>query len=163
MTKLRPPVSAELALTRVCGHIGWERAAAVLDKKVITLRKWSDPDAPAEISFKDALKLDAAHIAAGGGCAPFRETYELLLKQAAAEASADAERLAQRTATAAKEAGEATASLVMAARPGASIADRLIARRETEEAIAALASTLPDLGAIVPGGPEVPPPAASAA
>ena len=158
MTKERPPLSAELALTTIADHIGWPAAAAIVGKKEITLRKWSDPDLPCGISYGAAWRLDAAYMAAGGGWAPFRDTYHLLLEGAAAVALADAQRLAQCTADAAKEAGEATASLVLAAHPQATPATRCFARRQTQEAIAAFTVALPHLC-----GPEVPPPAPTGA
>jgi hypothetical protein len=88
------------------------------------------------------------------------ECYSLRLEAESAAASSDAAVLATKTAHVAKEAGEAVAALVMASRPGAAPADRILAQRETEEAIAALTSTLPNLGAgpgssvSVPGGEE---------
>lgn len=144
MTKLRAPVSIELAITRAAAILGWEQAASVADQAERTVRNWSDPDTQAEISLKAAVRLDAACMAADG-IAPFRETYQLLLDGASAEASADLRRLAENAATVAKEAGEAVSSMIMAARPGASETDRLVAARDAEEAIVALSRTLPDL------------------
>ena len=63
----------------------------------------------------------------------------------AARFLADAEALSRLTALAAKEGGEAIAALVAASRPGATTADLIIARRETEQAVGALTNTLPML------------------
>ena len=153
MTKLRPPVSVEDALDRVVGRIGLAQAAQVVEKQQGTLRKWSDPDKPNEITLSAAFKLDAAYLASGGGCAPFLTIYEALLEGATERVCADAERVAKLAAEAAKETGQAMAAQFLASRPGASRADRLIAARETQDAIVALSATLPSLC-----GPEVPPP-----
>lgn len=153
MTKLRPPVSPEQALTQIAALLTFKRAGEIVGQEERTVRNWSDPDTPAEISYRNALKLDAAFLAAGGGFAPFRETYLQLLEDATAEACADVRRLAEHAATIAKEAGDAVAATIRAAQPGASAADRLIAARELQELDCALAKTLSDVR-----GPEVPPP-----
>jgi hypothetical protein len=147
MTKVRPPLTIPNAITRVAGLIGWDAAAGAVDMIERTVRNWSDPDTPAEIPVWAAIRLDAAYIAAGGDGAPILQCYENLLDIAQAHACADSDALAEQTAVAAKESGDAVAALVRASRRGASRTDRAIAARETEEAIAALKNTLPNLAA----------------
>lgn len=145
MTKLRPPLSIHNAITRVAGLIGWDACARAVDQAERTVRNWSDPDTSADIPLWAAIKLDAAFIAAGGEGRPIHDCYQNLLEIAVADACGDTDALAEQAAVAAKESGEAVAALVRASRRGASRADRVIAARETEEAIAALKSTLPNL------------------
>lgn len=147
MTKRRAPLTFENALTRVAGLIGWDKAAAIVGQAERTVRNWSDDDTTAGIRLDAALKLDVAYATAGGDGAPFLQCYALRLEMEAAAACADSRELAKKTAAAAKEAGEAVAALIMASQPGAAPADRIIAKRETEEAITALTNTLPNLGA----------------
>lgn len=147
MTKRRNPLTFELALTRVASEIGWGAAAKIVGQAERTVRKWSDPDVSAKVSMDSALALDCAYRAAGGDGAPFLQCYAVRLEAEAAIACADSRVLADKTATAAKEVGEAVAALIRASQPGAASADRVIAQRETEEAINALTNTLPNLGA----------------
>lgn len=156
MTKTRAPLTFERALIRIADVLGWERIAEITKKDVRTVRNWSDPDTTASVTLDVAELLDVAYQAAGGEGAPFLQCYALRLEKAVAVASCDAELRMTRAAEAVKESGEAGAALVMAARPGATPADRAIARRETEEAIRALTNTLSTLdeGPVVqsPGG-----------
>jgi hypothetical protein len=156
MTKQRAPLTFERALIRIADLLGWEKIAEIAGKDVRTVRNWSDPDTAAGVTLDVAELLDVAYQAEGGEGAPFLQCYALRLEKAVTVASADAELRAARAAAAAKESGEAVAALVMAARPGATSADRAIARRETEEAISALTNTLSTLDEVAavqsPGG-----------
>lgn len=145
MTKVRPPVSFYDAITRIAGRIGWDGCASAAGKAERTVRNWSDPDTGAVPSIEDAFRLDAAYRAAGGGDAPIMSVYALRLDREIAQL-ADAEDLAAATAAVAKEGGEAMAALVMASQPGAGERERLVAIKETEEAIGALTETLHKLG-----------------
>ncbi|WP_394652355.1 hypothetical protein [uncultured Sphingomonas sp.] len=143
MTKVRAAGTIEDALFRVLGHIGVDRAAEeVLGISGDYLRRLSDPDSRYRLTVEDAIKLDLAYLAAGGGAAPIYQTYTLLLDQANAERFSDREELVRRTATAMKEGGDADAALVLATLPGATPADRERARREVHEAIEAKAAVL---------------------
>lgn len=135
MTKRRAPLSFELALTKVAGLIGWERAAAIVGQSERCVRNWSDPDAAAGIRMDAAEKLDIAYQEAGGNGAPFLECYALRLKAALADAFGSAEAIASAAAAAAKEGGEAISAAINAARPEASDFDYANAERELEEAI----------------------------
>lgn len=146
MTKTRPPVSFELALSKIAGLIGWEQIAAICKRSQRAVRNWGDKDATECIRIDQALALDVAYRQAGGDGAPILETYVLLLEQEALKASFCTEALARAASVAAKEGGEATAALIQASRPGASRADREIARRETQEAIEGFTSALAQLG-----------------
>lgn len=165
MTKLRPPVSVENTLFKVIGLLGLDQAAGIAEHKAATLRKWSDHGKSNEITYKAAVRLDAACLALAG-VAPFHETYQRLLEEAAEAVCADCIRLAAETATAAKEAGEAISALVLASSPGAPEALKIIAKRQAEEAVEAFLKILPLLGLssglFAPRdpdrGPEVPPP-----
>lgn len=79
MTKLRPPASFELALTRIAGYLGWEECARIVDRSERCVRNWSDPDIAEFPTIAQAFALDAAYCAAGGGPASFHRTYALRL------------------------------------------------------------------------------------
>lgn len=145
MTKVRAPLSAHKALTTVAGKIGWDRAGEICRKAERTLRNWSEPDTSSNITVDHALELDRAYMESGGEGAPFAAWYHTQLQLAVGEIYSSAAGRLERAATAAKEAGEATAAQIRAQMPGASAADRAIAKRETEQAIAAFGQTLHDL------------------
>lgn len=147
MTKVRPPLTFELALAKVAGLLGWSRVAEIAGRTERQVRNWSDPDATGALTLDHALALDVAFRQAGGEGAPLFQCYATRLEVETNAACADAHAQAARVATAAKEAGEAISAQILACRPGASPASRELARRETEEAIGALTNTLPDLGA----------------
>lgn len=146
MTKLRHPLTFHRALTRVAGVIGWDGAAEECGVAERTVRNWSDPDADAEISLRDALRLDIAYQRAGGRGAPLFECYALRLDTEGVRAHGDADSLVTASAATAKEAGEAVSALIHASRQSATEADRREARREAEEAIAALTKHITMLG-----------------
>lgn len=148
MTKLRPPLSFELALTKIAGVIGWDASARIADTATSTVRAWSDQDVAAGVRLDAALKLDAAYLAAGGEApAPMLQCYITRLEAETAEATACKIELARCAGEAAREGGEAVAAVIAAAQPGA--CDRTIARAEleTEEAIRAHTKTLATLRA----------------
>ena len=60
MTKPRPPLTFERALTRIAELIGWDGCASVLGKSESYVRKLSDPDIERSISIQYARRLDAA-------------------------------------------------------------------------------------------------------
>ena len=158
MTKVRAPLSFELALTKVAGRIGWERVTEIVGKSRETVRLWSDPDAGAGITLDKALKLDLAFRQDGGDGAPFLTCYALRLDADAVALHADSRELSLLTARAAKESGEAIEAAIAAALPGASPQERARAELELEEAAEAVTNILSRLRA-----PEVAPPAPSRA
>lgn len=145
MTKVRPPVTFQHAVTRIAGRLGWDVAAAAVSKAERTVRNWSDPDTGALPTVDDAMRLDAAFLAAGGGDAPLHAVYAQMLDRGA-QGAADPEAITASAAQAAKEAGEAVSALVLAARPGASQRDRAVAEHETSQAIEAFTGVLTKLG-----------------
>ena len=152
MTKLRAPLTAQLALTRIAGVLSWERCGEVTGRSARTVLDWSDPDTSAGISLDAATLLDLEYHAAGGEGFPLFEWYTLKLQVERAGAEACRQQLLQAIGRAAKETGEATAAGLAAASAGASQADLILAERETEESIAALTRTLSQLRALRPGG-----------
>lgn len=147
MTKIRAPLTFEQAIARIAGHLGWEEAAKMIGKKERTLRDYGDPDHDAQISLENALILDAAYVAAGGEGRPIEQCYSLRLDAEAAASGHDDEAQARLVAEAASETGDALAALIAAIRPGATPADKALARRETEQAVNSLTNTLPMLEA----------------
>ena len=145
MTKLRAPLSPHRALTKVAALIGWDKAGAIVNKAERTVRNWSDPETAAGVTLEAGLALDRAFVVAGGEGAPFFAWYQLQLGIQCSELVSTSRSRLERAATAAKETGEALAAQMMANRPGASATDLAIAKRETEEAIAALSDTLASL------------------
>ena len=145
MTKRRPPLSFELALTKVAGLIGWPAVAAIVGHGERAVRNWSDPDAAAGIRMDAAERLDIAYQEAGGSGAPFLECYATRLKSAMTDAFGSAEAIAVAAARAAKECGEGVAASIAASQPGA---DRRVfedAQREIEEGIESLTATLANI------------------
>ncbi|MCZ4341543.1 hypothetical protein O4H52_08020 [Sphingomonadaceae bacterium G21617-S1] len=142
MTKARAPLSIEQAIQRVVGELGDDGVEAATGHKPPVIRNMSDPDHPREISLKDAIALDVAFRNAGGVGLPFHQCFSHQLKIEAAATAADARALARQAAIAAKESGDANAALMLAMAPGATEADRAIARREVAESIAAGQDTL---------------------
>lgn len=146
MTKLRAPLTFELALTRVAAVIGWDQVGKLAGQAARTVHTWSEPDAgPAAgraISLDLALQLDVACKAAGGDGAPMWECYSRRLELGTSNALFCNEQIALSTAKASVESGEGIAAAIAAARPGASQADLIFAERQLEESIAAQSDTL---------------------
>ena len=137
MTKLRDPLTFELAITRIAGLIGWKRCGEILSVAERTIRNWSDPDTAAAISLDKALLLDEAYARAGGEGSPLLECYALRLEVCLADHGATAAAITRLAAAAAKEGGEAIAALIEAAQAGDDDKLFAIAERELEESIAA--------------------------
>jgi hypothetical protein len=93
MTKTRAPLTFELALTKVAGHIGWEKAAEIVGQAERTVRNWSEPDTTASITLDAALKLDEEFHKAGGHGSPFFQCYATRLELAKLAASPGREAL----------------------------------------------------------------------
>lgn len=141
MTKLRPPLSFDQAITRIAGVLGWEGAAALVGRSARAVRAWSDPDADASPSIEQALILDLAYRAAGGEGSPLFEVYAAKLDLDAQSAAAS-RALPELTAAAARESGEAIGALALASQPGAPLGVRALAQREVEQGIQALGQAL---------------------
>lgn len=145
MTKLRAPCTFEQALARITGLLEHDNAAKLIGKSSRTLYDYMDSDVATSISLEDAWTLDNAFAEAGGDGYPLHQCYALRLDTEAAVSRQDGEAHARLLADATREAGEAIAAQIVATQPGATPADRLIAIRETEQAVSSLTNTLPML------------------
>ena len=144
MTKLRPPLSVEQALTRIAGQVpgDWQAMAAVVGKAERTVRNWGDPDTPEDISIRAAIALDLEYQRCGGVGAPINDVYALLLKTGRAEVFACQAKLTAATIVEIVESAEAIAAQLAAAQPGADQAAYDHAVRQKEEDIAAAQHSL---------------------
>jgi hypothetical protein len=145
VTKERLPLTAERALTQIAGVIGWECVADIAGKSERQVRRWGDNDVPTSITLKTAAELDIAYHTAGGGGFPLTECLQLRVETGASAAAPDLAAQAELAADAAEEVGEAIAAQIRAMAPGAGRKERLVAAKETEEAISHLKATLPFL------------------
>jgi hypothetical protein len=148
MTKVRPPLTFENALTRVAGLIGWGEVARICGCAESTVRNWSDQDTTAKLPLEGAFRLDVAYRAAGGDDAPFLTCYATRVDTEFMDVSADRRELVACVARAARESGEAIEATLAAADPSATAADLVVAEREVEEAIGTSTSILSQLRAL---------------
>lgn len=153
MTKARAPMTFSLAITRIAGLIGWEETARISKRSKRTVRLWSESDKRTLPTLAQAMALDGAYIAAGGGEAPILESYARQMEVAMAVGLACQRALSDEIAETARESAEAIASSIRITQPGAGVLDVYHAIAETEEASGAincllgrLRSFLPDRG-----------------
>lgn len=151
MTKLRAPVSFSLAITTVCGRIGWDAAAEITGRKVRTVRHWSESDNNGTPTLDQAIALDRAYVEAGGDHGPILSCYALQLDIAMVDAVACRAALADDVALFSRETGEAVGRCIQALAPGASPALIQAAILETEEADAVVPRLIGRLKALLPG------------
>lgn len=151
MTKLRAPLSFSLAITTVCGRIGWEQAARITGRKVRTVRHWSESDRNGTPTLDQALALDRAFIEAGGDHGPIMACYALQMDVAMVDAVACRAALAEDVALFSRETGDAVGRCIQALAPGASPALIQAAILETEEADAVVPRLIGRLKALLPG------------
>lgn len=144
MTKVRTPLSFERGLVRIADLLGWGRMGELIGKASRTVQDYSDEDVPTGISLADAYTLEEAYRLAGGEGAPIADCWRQRLDQAE-RGVAGRDELLRSTLTMLKETGEANVAVVAATQPGASPADRAIARRELQESIDAAMTTLAHL------------------
>lgn len=142
MTKVRPPLSFELAMTKVAGLIGWPEVAKICGFAENTVRNWSDQDTTAKLPLEGAFRLDMAFQRAGGEGAPFLHCYATRVKAEMLEVSVDRRALLAGAGIVAKESGEAIAATLAAADPNATTADIIVAERELEESITSKSNLL---------------------
>ena len=163
MTKPRAARSLEKALIHVADTLpgGFDDMAEVTNRSPWLCRAWADPEKRDQVPVRDALLLDKACAAAGGGT-PIGTFYLNRLDEAGLLVPADAAALARHAASVVRECGQAGAALIEASQPGSTPAQRAAARREVEEALAALERALPMLmggeafRALFPSGRAVP-------
>lgn len=151
MTKVRAPLSFSLAITTVCGKVGWEAAAKVTGRSIRTVRHWSESDRHGTPTLDHAIALDRAFIEAGGDHGPILSCYALQLDVAMVNAVACRTALADDVALFSREAGDAVGRCIQALAPGASPAMIQAAILETEEADAIVPRLLGRLKALLPG------------
>ncbi|MFC0206411.1 hypothetical protein [Novosphingobium soli] len=151
MTKPRAPLSFSLAITTVCGRIGWQAAAGVTGRSIRTVRHWSESDRHGTPTLDQAIALDRAFVEAGGDHGPILACYGLQLDVAMVDAIGSRAELAQDAALFSREAGDAVGRIIQALTPGASPALIQAAILETEEADAIVPRLLGHLKALLPG------------
>lgn len=135
MTKERDALTPYRALCEIEKVLGWDGIAQIIEKNVWHCRKMSDPDTGREISLRDAARLDAAFQRAGGLGSPLREAFDAMLDLMADQEANPADLLTA-ASRAAKEAGEAVAAALIAARRKDCPITRRDAVKEAEEGIA---------------------------
>ncbi|HWJ69150.1 MAG TPA: hypothetical protein VNS79_03760 [Sphingobium sp.] len=140
-----------LAITRIAGLIGWEEAARATDRSERTVRLWSEGDAGTLPSLDQAMALDRAYLAAGGGEALILESYARQIDVAMAAALACQRSLSDEIAETARESAEAIASSIRVTQPGATATAIYHAIAETEEASGACTRLLARLKSFLPG------------
>lgn len=146
MTKRRPPSTLDAALTQVAGTLpgGWGEMAEVTGRRPGFVRAWGDPDRREEIPVRDAVQLDLACRAIGGG-SPIAEYYFARLDAFGVFQRADGPALASHAMLSVKECGEAIAAMIAAAQPDATAEHLREARDQIEEALCILRRALPML------------------
>lgn len=139
MTKLRQPLSFEAALMNVIGAIGREEALAITGRTHSRLVDYLDPDKDGSIRLDHAFLLERRYRELGHPGAPLHDAWREQLGLGEGHGIADSAALLRQASIVAKETGDATAAAIAAASPNATDADKAIARREIDEAIAELA------------------------
>jgi hypothetical protein len=136
MTKLREPVSIENTLMAVIGRMTIERAAEVTGRKAHYLLALTDPARDTVLNVADLEALDLEAHARWGEGFPLYEALGRRLDSSKAERFVDQAAIGRAAANHAKEAGDATAAMILAA---GSTDPRLIedALREAEQSDAA--------------------------
>ena len=149
MTKPRTPTTVEAALVKTAGQFpeGYVSLGKIINRHPATIRAWGDPDKEDDVPFGAAIEMTLAYIAQGGEGAPLFEAFGAKLDLAHARRFADAKRLHDYAGPLVKEAGEAHAAIISAARPSATAPDFDIAFKEALENYEKLLDILPFLAA----------------
>lgn len=142
MTKLRPLF--EDVLLKVLGDLTPARCEAATSRSASYLRDASDPDKAQQLTVRDMLALDKAHLAYDG-TRPLSAAVVALLDQAHAEIYVNSVAIAKVSCDVIREDGEAHLALFIAAMPNATDAQLRDARREVEQSSAAHANALATL------------------
>jgi hypothetical protein len=140
-----------MAITTVGDLIGWKAAARITGRAERTVQHWSESENRGTPTLEQALALDRAYFAAGGGYAPISDSFARQMEVAMADANACRVALAEDIALFSREAGDAVCRCIQALAPGASPAMILAAILETEEADAIVARLIGRLKALAPG------------
>lgn len=150
MTKVRAPLTFSLAITTAVGLIGWDIAAKITRRSKRAVRYWSESDKASLPTLDQAIALDRAFIAHGGGFAPILESYARQLNVALVGTHACRAGLAHDIARATQEAADAISSSVHVTLPEPSQAEIYHAIKETEEASGAMNRLLTRLKTFLP-------------
>jgi hypothetical protein len=145
MTKVREPVTIENTLYAVLGAITIERAAEVTGRATSYLRSLTDPDKRERLTIEDAIQLDLEYRAQGNQGFPLLDTYIRMIEAGQQDRFADEHALGQLTCDYVRETGQASAALVAAQLPGASLQCLEAALRELEDADSVAAPTIAHL------------------
>ena len=151
MTKPREPLTFALAITTICGRIGWKEAARIADRSERTIRYWSESDHTPTASIQQAIDLDRAYLEAGGSEAPILESYARQLDIHLAQLLPDRAAFAAELANATLETAQAISSSISAMNGNAGPSHIHHAIRETEEAGTAIQRLLARLRSFLPG------------
>jgi len=151
MTKVRAPLSFSLAITTAVGVIGWDQAAKITRRSKRAVRYWSESDQGGLPTLDQAMALDKAFMAAGGGFAPILESYARQLDISLLDTLACRAALADDIAQATQESADAISSSIHVTLPGASPTEIYHAIKETEEASGAMNRLLTRLKSFLPG------------
>ena len=147
MTKPRDAITIENTLYRVLGEITIERAAEVTGKSLSYLRSLTDPDKRERLTIEDSRTLDLEYRAQGNIGYPLLDTQIRMIEAAENDKFAEEHAFGQLACDYVKESGEASAALVAAMLPGATIQCLEAALRELEHADIAAAPTIANLQA----------------
>ncbi len=145
MTKVRDAITIENTLYRVLGEITIERAAEVTRHSTSHLRALTDPAKRERLTIDDAIALDLEYRAQGNVGFPLLDTYMRMVEAAACDRFAEEHCLGRLTFDYVREAGEASAALVAAMLPGATVQVLEAALRELEHADSVAAPTIANL------------------
>lgn len=151
MTKVRAPLSFSLAITTAVGVIGWDQAAKITRRSKRAVRYWSESDQGGLPTLDQAMALDKAFMAAGGGFAPILESYARQLDISLLDTLACREALADDIAQATQESAGAISSSIHVTLPGSTPTEIYHAIKETEEASGAMNRLLTRLKSFLPG------------
>lgn len=150
MTKPRAPLSFGLAIRTVVELVGPKRAAHIVRRAVRTVQHWSDSERRGLPTLDQAIALDRAFVAAGGGYAPILESYARQLEMDVVDQVACRAALAEDIALVSRESGDALGHCIQALQSGAAPAVIHRAISETEEVDALIPRLLGRLKALLP-------------
>jgi len=119
--------------------------AEAVGRVASTVRAWTDPDRPEQVSLDAAIDLDLLFISEGGEGAPLYEAFGGKLSLAHARRFSEARRLHDFAGPLVKEAGEAHSAIIEAARPDATRPEFDRAFKEAMENFEKLLDILPFL------------------
>ncbi len=134
MTNLRAPLTFAMAMTRIGGLLDFDDAARIVGRSNRCVRSWSEPGGTKRPTVEQALKLDAAYLAAGGDSAPFLDAFAFQLQVRRARHAACQRALVTEIAQVAQECGDAVAASLELTASGASPRTVHRAVAEAEEA-----------------------------